>query len=96
MVFVDSLLFGLPTACSEFYLAVQKLACLPAWLLPCCLHGLLVCFLSCLPVFRMVATLAGGKAHREAVGWLVACLSACLLNSYGYSLDWGIRSQQAM
>ena len=78
MVFVDSLLFGLPTACSEFYLAVQKLACLPAWLLPCCLHGLLVCFLSCLPVFRMVATLAGGKlTGKRLVGWLPACLPAC-------------------
>lgn len=97
MVFVDSLLFGLPTACSEFYLAVQKLACLLTCLVAALLPSWLACLLSVLFACIQNGCNPGwGKAHREAVGWLVACLSACLLNSYGYSLDWGIRSQQAM
>lgn len=105
MVFVNSLLLGLPTACSAFYLAVQKLAssaeaCLLAYLLGCCLAAFMACLLAfclvCLYSEWLQPWLGEKLTGKRLVGWLVACLSACLLNSHCYSLDWGIRSQQAM
>ena len=100
MVFVDSLLLDLPTACSAFYLAVQKLACLLTCLVAALLPSWLACLLSVLFACIQNGCNPGWEESSPGSGWLVGCLPVCLpvclLNSYGYSLDWGIRSQQAM